>query len=94
MNARRQEPPWDGKDRREGPRRVIDADIDRLERIVRDMPQLTTEEHKLLRDVLEAYRGWQVLGRAAKLLVLFLAGISAVAVAGGHIKEALRSLLL
>lgn len=94
MNARNTKPPWDGQDRRTGPRRTVDEDIDRLERLVREMPQLTTEEHKLLRDVLEAYRGWQVLGRAAKLLVLFLAGISAVAVAGGHIKEALRSLLL
>lgn len=94
MNARKTEPPWDGQDRRTSPRRTTDEDIDRLERLVREMPQLTTEEHKLLRQVLDAYRGWQVLGRAAKLLVLVLAGISAVAVAGGHIKEALRSWLL
>ena len=94
LNARKTQPPWDGDERRAGPRRTTDEDIDRLEKLVREMPQLTVEEHKLMRDVLEAYRGWQVLGRAAKLLVLFLAGVSAVVVASGHIKEALRSWML
>ena len=87
-------PPWNGDERRAAPRRTQDEDIDRLERLVREMPQLTPEEHKLLRDVLEAYRGWQVLGKAAKMLVIFLAGVSAVAVAGGHIKTALKGWLL
>jgi len=87
-------PPYDGEERRRYPRRTSDDDVERLERLVREMPQLTPEEHKLLKDVLDAYRGWQVLGKAAKLLVVFLAGVSAVAVAGGHIKDALRSWLL
>ena len=80
-------------ERRANSRREDDNVIERLEQIVSGMPQFTQEEHKLVKEVLEAYRGWLVLGRAAKLLVIILAGISAVAVASGHIKEALRAWL-
>lgn len=73
--------------------RADDDAIERLEKIVHGMPQFTAEEQKLVRDVLEAYRGWQVLGRAMKLLVMFLAGVSALVVAGGHIKDVLKAWL-
>ena len=86
--------PYDGIDRRQTPRRASDDDIEKLERIVRDMPQLTVEEQKLLKDVLEAYRGWQVLGKAAKMLVFLLAGLSALVVGFGHLKEVLKSWLI
>lgn len=84
-------PDWDGSDRRGKPRRSDDDAIERLEDIVSNMPQFTAEEQILVREVLEAYRGWLILGKAAKLLVIVLAGISAIAVAGGHIKEALKA---
>ena len=100
MNARNTKPPPEedtsylGPERRSRSRNRADDDaIERLEQIVHGMPQFTAEEQKLVRDVLEAYRGWQVLGRAMKLLVLFLAGISAIVVAGGHIKEVLKAWL-
>ena len=70
------------------------AAIEKLEATVKALPQFTPEEQALVREVLEAYRGWMVLGKAMKLLVLVLAGISAVAVAGGHIKDALKAWLL
>lgn len=81
-------------ERRLKPRRSDDDAIEKLEGIVANMPQFSTEEHKLVKEVLEAYRGWLMLGKAFKLLVIILAGISAIAVAGGHIKEALRAWIL
>ena len=67
--------------------------IEKLEEIVKGMPQFTAEEQVLVREVLEAYRGWLVLGKALKLLIVLLAGISAVVVASGHIKTALKAWL-
>ena len=98
MNARNTRPPpeddasYQGPERRTRSRANDDA-IERLEKIVQGMPQFTPEEQVLVRDVLEAYRGWQVLGRAMKLLVMFLAGVSALVVAGGHIKDVLKAWL-
>lgn len=67
--------------------------IEKLETLVKGMPQFTPEEQTLVREVLEAYRGWLVLGKALKLLIVLLAGISATVVAGGHIKNALKAWL-
>jgi len=86
--------PYQGPERRTRARDCSKDDaIERLEKIVQGMPQFTPEEQVLVRDVLEAYRGWQVLGRAMKLLVMFLAGVSALVVAGGHIKDVLKAWL-
>ena len=54
------------------------------------MPQFTTEEQALVRQVLEAYRGWQVLGKAMKMLIVLLAGLSALVVGLGHLKAVLK----
>ena len=67
--------------------------IEKLEALVKGMPQLTLEEQTLVREVLEAYRGWLVLGKALKLLIVLLAGISATVVAGGHLKAVLKAWL-
>ena len=67
--------------------------IEKLEALVKAMPQFTLEEQTLVREVLEAYRGWLVLGKALKLLIVLLAGISAAVVASGHIKTALKAWL-
>jgi len=67
--------------------------IEKLETLVKGMPQFTPEEQTLVREVLEAYRGWLVLGKALKLLIVLLAGISATVAAGGHIKTALKAWL-
>ena len=100
MNTRNTRPPpeddgpYQGPERRTHARSRADYDaIERLEQIVQGMPQFSAEEQVLVRQVLEAYRGWQVLGRAMKLLVMFLAGVSALVVAGGHIKDVLKAWL-
>ncbi len=54
------------------------------------MPQFTAEEQALVRQVLEAYRGWKVLGKAAKMLIVLLAGVSALVVGLGHLKAVLK----
>ena len=84
---------YQGPERRTRSRADDDA-IERLEQIVQGMPQFTAEEQALVRQVLEAYRGWQVLGKAMKLLVLFLAGVSAVVVGFSHIKTLLKAWLI
>lgn len=70
--------------------RADDDAIERLEQIVHSMPQFTAEEQMLVRQVLEAYRGWQVLGKAAKMLIVVLAGVSALVVGLGHLKSVLK----
>lgn len=97
MNARPTKPPPDeteytGPERRSRSRSDDDA-IERLEQIVQGMPQFTAEEQALVRQVLEAYRGWQVLGKAAKMLIMALAGISALVVGMGHLKALLKGWL-
>lgn len=67
--------------------------VEKLEELVKAMPQFTAEEQTLVREVLEAYRGWLVLGKALKLLIVLLAGISATVVSSGHIKTALKAWL-
>ena len=95
MNTRNTRPPpeedgsYQGPERRSRSRANNDA-IERLEQIVQGMPQFTAEEQKLVRDVLEAYRGWQVLGKAAKMLIVVLAGVSALVVGLGHLKAVLK----
>lgn len=94
MNARATKPPpededYKGPERRIRSRRDDDA-IERLEQIVQGMPQFSSEEQALVRQVLEAYRGWQVLGKAMKMLIVVLAGISALVVGLGHLKSVLK----
>ena len=86
------DPRYEGPERRTRSRHDADA-IERLEKIVHGMPQFTTEEQELVRQVLEAYRGWQILGKAAKMLIVLLAGLSALVVGLGHLKEVLRGWL-
>ena len=98
MNTRNTRPPPEEDGSYQGPERCSrsrannDA-IERLEQIVQGMPQFTAEEQKLVRDVLEAYRGWQVLGKAAKMLIVVLAGVSALVVGLGHLKDVLKAWL-
>ncbi len=95
MNTRNTRPPpeddasYQGPERRTRSRANDDA-IERLEQIVQGMPQFTADEQALVRQVLEAYRGWQVLGKAAKMLIVLLAGISALVVGLGHLKAVLK----
>ena len=95
MNTRNTRPPPDEDGSYQGPElrsrsRANDDAIERLEQIVQGMPQFTAEAQKLVRDVLEAYRGWQVLGKAMKMLIVLLAGVSALVVGLGHLKSVLK----
>ncbi len=51
---------------------------------------LDADDIEQLKLIIEAYRGWQILGMATKWLVLFLAGLSGIFVALGHIKEGFK----
>ena len=84
---------YSGPERRSHTRKYDEDAIERLEQIVQNMPQFTAEEQVLVRQVLEAYRGWQVLGKAMKMLIVLLAGISALVVGMGHLKTVLKGWL-
>ena len=95
MNTRNTRPPPEDDASYQGPERQTrsrtnDDAIERLEQIVQGMPQFTADEQALVRQVLEAYRGWQVLGKAAKMLIVLLAGVSALVVGLGHLKAVLK----
>ena len=96
MSSKNTKPPdeYSGPERRSHSRNYDEDAIERLKQIVQNMPQFTAEEQVLVRQVLEAYRGWQVLGKAMKLFVIFLAGISAVVVGFSHIKTLLKAWLI
>ena len=84
---------YSGPERRRHIRDYDEDAIERLEQIVQNMPQFNAEEQVLVRQVLEAYRGWQVLGKAMKMLIVLLAGISALVVGMGHLKVVLKGWL-
>ena len=92
MSPKSTKPPdeYSGPERRSHTRKYDEDAIERLEQIVQNMPQFTAEEQALVRQVLEAYRGWQVLGKAMKMLIVLLAGISALVVGLGHLKSVLK----
>ena len=96
MSSTSTKPPdeYSGLERRSHTRKYDEDAIERLEQIVQNMPQFTAEEQVLVRQVLEAYRGWQVLGKAMKMLIVVLAGISALVVGLGHLKSVLKGWLV
>lgn len=95
---------WNGNNRRNknsgapGEERRADAKADALlealERRIEQHEPLTPAEIAVLRNVIEAYRGWLMLGRAAKWLMFILAGITTMAVGFGHMRGWLRSWLI
>lgn len=62
----------------------------RFEAHVESDPKFSAEEAAMLRQIMEAYRAWSVLGRGAKWLVMGLATISAGLVAWEHLMTALK----
>lgn len=68
--------------------------LERLERKAECDPDFSPQEVEILRQIIEAYRGWAMLGRMTKWLVAGLAGFSVVAVALSHLTGALRKWLL
>lgn len=60
---------------------------------IEHMNQFSPEEERLVREVIEAYRGWVSLGRAGKILVMFLAGVTATVVGLAHVKDVVISWL-
>lgn len=83
--------PYTGPERRRWPRPP--DSLSKLESIARASGEFSPEDIKQLHLMIEAYKGWQVLGRMAKWLVVFLAGLSGFIIAFGQIKEVLRSWL-
>ena len=53
-------------------------------------PSFSKDEAAMLRQIMEAYRAWSVLGRGARWLVMGLATISAGLVAWEHLMISLK----
>jgi len=86
--------PWDGTNRRTKPRVKETDSLEKLEGIVEHSAQFSSDEVQLVKDIIEAYRGWMILGKAIKVLIMILAGVSATVVAFGHMKQVLKSWLM
>lgn len=65
----------------------------RFEEHVAHDPHFSAEEAEMMRQIMEAYRMWRVLGRATKLLVVVLATMSAGVVAWEHLVASLKKWL-
>lgn len=70
------------------------SEIARLEKMIKEIPQFSSENQALAIEALTAYRGLLALGKLSKFVVLVLAGISAAVVGANHFKDILRSWLL
>lgn len=53
-------------------------------------PQFTEEEEKVLKDLIEAFRGWRSFGRGLKLIVISLGMLAAALAAYDAILERTR----
>ena len=62
----------------------------RFEEHIASDPAFSKEEAAMLRQIMEAYRAWSVLGRGARWLVMGLATISAGLVAWEHLMGQLK----
>ena len=67
--------------------------LDKLEKHATADPDFTSEEKALIRQIIEAYRGWSALGKATKGFIAFLVIVSGGVTAGGIILGALKSWL-
>lgn len=65
----------------------------RFEEHVAHDPHFSAEEAEMMRQIMEAYRTWRVLGRATKWFVLTLATMSAGIVAWEHLVTSLKKWL-
>lgn len=64
--------------------------LKRFEEHVAHDPKFSPEEAALLRQIMEAYRAWSVMGRATRWVVIGLASISAGIVAWEHLMGTLK----
>lgn len=53
-------------------------------------PQFTAEEEKVLKDLIEAFRGWRSFGRGLKLIVISLGMLAAALAAYDALLERTR----
>ena len=60
--------------------------LDRLERCAQESPQFTDDEAKIVKLLIDAYKGWMALGKMGVFLIKVLTGITILAVASGHAK--------
>jgi len=70
--------------------RKPDELLERLEERAESDPEFTAAEIELLRQIIEAYRGWAMLGRMTKWFVAALAGFSVIAVGMSHLAAGIK----
>ncbi len=67
--------------------------MQQLEAWRREHPQLDPEEHKIVLEVVDAWRGWKAIGRVLRWLVLGLGTAAAAVVALDQLAAKLKSLM-
>jgi hypothetical protein len=64
--------------------------LDKLVARAKTDPQFTAEEEKVLKELIDAFRGWRSFGRFAKLIVITLGMLAASIAAYDAILERIR----
>mgnify|MGYP000234945075 CR=1 FL=1 len=67
-----------------------DALLEALSKRIESHEPLSTAEIAILRKVIEAYRGWLLLGGLTKWVLVVLGGITAAAVGIGHLRSGFK----
>lgn len=68
--------------------------LERFAQRAQDDPQFTDEEAKVLRQVMDAYRGWQAFGRGVRVIVVALGLVAAGLTAYDAIMDRVRAWIL
>lgn len=75
----------------------VEAAIEKLEAHLAKAPDFSASEVAELHKMIDAFRGWQQLGRAAKWLIVTLGliagGLTAATVLAGNVRSVLKSWL-
>jgi hypothetical protein len=65
----------------------------RHEEWLKDHPQLDLEEHKIVLEVVDAWRGWKALGRGLRVVVVLLGTLAATSLAWDQLVAKIKALM-
>lgn len=71
-----------------------DAALDRLAACVKTNPQFSDDDAAVLKDIIEAYRGWRYFGRMSKIIIFTLGAIAGFIAAWDVLVAKLRAMVI
>jgi hypothetical protein len=65
----------------------------RHEEWLKEHPQLDPEEHKIVLEVVDAWRGWKAIGRIVRVVVVILGTLAATSVAWDQLVAKVKQMM-